>query len=116
MVPEWISSRFLGASQLVVRKFYKYLVLWLIVAGIFFFLTISFYCPQRTSTASPITLGDFLTVANEPHKRKRILKKNETRCRAILETIFKLPFTSVRPDPPRAMPIRLYRLLRSHHL
>jgi Ca2+/Na+ antiporter len=31
-------------------------------------------------------------------KRKTIPKKHETRCRIILENLFKLPFVSVRPD------------------
>jgi hypothetical protein len=69
------------------------------VFGIFFFLTVAFYGPRTLTQPSSITLKDFVDVFNEPSKkRRRILKKHESRCRAILENLFKAPFTSVRPD------------------
>lgn len=99
MITQWLTDRFLGVSRTVVSKFYKQLLLWLIVAGIFFFLIIAFYCPKSPDTRSDISIADFLKAATEPtSKRKRILKKHETRCRAILETLFESPFTSIRPD------------------
>jgi len=99
MLIQWLTVHFLGVSHRVVTKFYKYLLLWLIVAGIFFFLCISFYSPQRQASPSSITFGDILKAATEPtNKRKRILKKHETRCRVILEELFQSPFISIRPD------------------
>lgn len=99
MITQWLTDRFLGVSRVIVAKFYKQLLLLLIVSGIFFFLAISFYGPRSQRTHSPITVSDFIKAAIEPTtKRKRILKKHETRCRAILEDLFQSPFTSIRPD------------------
>jgi len=48
--------------------------------------------------------GDFLnetvktSTGTITKKRKTIPKKHETRCRVIMENIFKVPFVSVRPD------------------
>jgi hypothetical protein len=98
MISEWVASQFLGVSHRVVKKFYKYLLLWLVVGGIFFFLVLKFYGSRDCPTSS-IKLEDIYKAATEPvKKKKKILKKHETRCRAILENIFEKPFTSVRPD------------------
>jgi hypothetical protein len=98
MISLWLADRFLGVSQRITRRFYKYLLLWLVIAGVFFIVITSLYGPRSTQTSS-ITLQDIVNAANEPtKKKKRILKKHETRCRAILEDLFEQPFTSIRPD------------------
>jgi hypothetical protein len=44
-------------------------------------------------------MKDFVDAATEPFsKKKRILKKHETRCRMILENLFQTSFVSIRPD------------------
>lgn len=42
-------------------------------------------------------LNDFVKTTVKK-KKKTIPKKHETRCRVILENLFKIPFTTVRPD------------------
>lgn len=43
-------------------------------------------------------LNNIVKTSKTLKKRKTIPKKHETRCRIILENLFKLPFVSVRPD------------------
>ena len=43
------------------------------------------------------TLNNFVKT-NLKNKKKRIPKKHETRCRIILEKLFKSPFITIRPD------------------
>ncbi len=91
-----IADRFLGTR--VINKFYKYLLMWGVIAGVFLVTILLLYGPKRDCRSS-ITLQDIAKAASEPvGKKKRILKKHETRCRAILEDIFQSPFVSIRPD------------------
>jgi hypothetical protein len=43
-------------------------------------------------------LNNFVKTTKTVKKRKTIPKKHETRCRVIMENLFKAPFISVRPD------------------
>ena len=98
VVGNFCADRFLGTSRSVVSKFYKYLVMWGVIGGIFLLTICILYFPKQSSRTS-LTLQDIVRAANEPvGKKKRILKKHETRCRVILEEMFQSPFTSIRPD------------------
>jgi hypothetical protein len=98
MISLWLADRYLGVSQRLTRRFYKYLILWMAIGGIFLITILCLYGPRSDQTSS-ITLQDIVNAANEPtKKKKRILKKHETRCRKILEELFEQPFTSIRPD------------------
>lgn len=82
----------------IVKKFYKYLILFVFVACIFIGLLMTLY-GNPTNVKSTIGISDLLNAWNTPVKKKKtILKKNESRCRNILEQMFEAPFTSIRPD------------------
>lgn len=85
-------------AQHSIKRFYKYLFLFLFV-GLLFLGVILMYYGKRTNESSTVGWTDFVQAWTEkPSKKKVILKKHESRCRNILEQIFQSPFTSVRPD------------------
>ena len=69
MLSLWLADRFLGISHRITRRFYKYLLLWMAIAGIFLITIMCLYGPRSTQ-ASSITLQDIVKAANEPVKKK----------------------------------------------
>jgi hypothetical protein len=79
---------------------YHYFYFFMFLIGIF--IIIFFVCygkkPKKKMTWSWGEMGDALAQSSKGRKRRPNLKKHENRCRVIMETIFRAPFTSVRPD------------------
>lgn len=80
----------------LIDKFYKYLYLLLFLGSLFLFTVIVVY--QRAPARHSVTPDDLRGAWDAVYKPKKIYKKNETRCRMILEDLFRAPFPSVRPD------------------
>lgn len=83
--------------QRIIDKFYKYLYLVLFLGSLFVFTILVLY--QRSPARHSVTTTDLTDAWNAVYKpKKKIMKKNETRCRMILENLFQSPFPSIRPD------------------
>lgn len=81
----------------LIAKFYKYLFLTFFLGAIFILVVVILYYKGKKSHS--VTVEDVTTAWYEPaKKKKKILKKHETRCRQILEEHLKTSFPSVRPD------------------
>ena len=80
-------------------QFYSYFYLIIFLIGIFGL--IFFICYGKKTKKKVSWSWEKIGEAFSSFKKKkvaRIPKKNETRCRMIMEQLFKAPFTSVRPD------------------
>lgn len=83
----------------IIGQFYHYFYFIIFFVGIF--ILVLFICygkkTRKKSTWSWDKIKEAFSSLEGP-KTKKIPKKNEQRCRLILERIFHVPFTSIRPD------------------
>ena len=85
-----------GICDVVIAQFYSYLYLLLFLVAIFGI--VYFCCYGKASVPKEFSWSEMFESMSQWKTRKPILKKNETRCRRILEDLFQKPFTSVRPN------------------
>ena len=82
----------------ILAQCYHYFYFFMFLIGIF--VIIFFVCygkkPKKNASWSWGDMGDALNRSQKKRKRPEF-KKHENRCRMIMETIFRAPFTSVRP-------------------
>ena len=81
---------------MIVQQMYQYVYLLLFLVGIFGI--VFFCCYGKPGTPSAFAWNDMNTALSQLTRRKHIYKKHEQRTRTILETLFKRPFTSIRPS------------------
>lgn len=79
------------------NQFYSYLYFFLFLIGIFILVFIV-CCGKRTKKKFKWSWDDIYESFSSFRSKKPIPKRNEARCRYILETILQKPFKSVRPD------------------
>ena len=85
-----------GIWDMLVGQFYSYVYLLLFLLAIFGI--VYFCCYGKSSVPTSFSWSDMITSMNSWKTKKPILKKNEVRCRRILEDLFHKPFTSIRPN------------------
>lgn len=90
-----------GIWDNIMTKFYSYLYFVLFLLGIF--ILIYFMCfGKKTNKKTKWSWGEignaFSSFKKTTIPNQKIPKKNEHRCRQIMEYLFKVPFPSVRPD------------------
>jgi hypothetical protein len=81
----------------IMNQFYSYLYFFIFLIAVFVLIYIICY-GKRSRKKFKWTWDDIYESFSTFHKRKAIPKKHESRCRFIFESLFKAPFTSVRPD------------------
>ena len=92
----WDNNKYIWDN--ILAQCYHYFYFFLFFIGIF--IIIYFVCygkkPNKSSSWSWETIGEAFSSIKS--RKRANFKKHEQRCRIIMETIFRAPFTSVRPD------------------
>lgn len=94
---QWDSKKTIWDN--ILAQCYHYFYFFMFLVGIF--IIIFFVCygkkPKKKKTWSWDEIGNALSHSHKKRKKPEF-KKHENRCRVIMETLFRAPFTSVRPD------------------